>query len=81
MAFITFWEHWCFIDEIHYHIYDDNLNYICLSKICPIFQAHTKHIKIHHHLVGKKIEENFVKLVYCNMKNMVAEFLTKGLFC
>ncbi len=28
---IICWEHWCFTNEIHYHIYDDNQNYISLS--------------------------------------------------
>ncbi len=30
--------------------------------------------------MGKKIEESFVKLVYCNMENMVVDILFKGLF-
>jgi hypothetical protein len=38
-----------------------------------------KHIKIHHHLVQEKTKKSFVKLVYCNMENMVIDILTKGL--
>ncbi len=39
-----------------------------------------QHIEIHHHLVQEKIEESFVKLVYYNTKNMVADISTKGFF-
>jgi hypothetical protein len=60
-------------------IYDDNQSWIYLSNNL-IFHVHTKHIKIHHHLVREKIEFFFVKLVYCNTKNMVADILTKGLY-
>jgi hypothetical protein len=38
-----------------------------------------KHIKLHHHLVQEKTKKSFVKLVYCNMENMVIDILTKGL--
>jgi Tat protein secretion system quality control protein TatD with DNase activity len=38
-----------------------------------------KHIEIHYHLVREKIEESFVKLVYCNTKNMVINILIKGI--
>jgi hypothetical protein len=38
-----------------------------------------KHIKIHHHLEQEKTKKSFAKLVYCNMKNMVIDILTKGL--
>jgi hypothetical protein len=60
-------------------IYDDNQSYISLSKN-PIFHAWIKHIEIHHHLLQKKTEESFVKLIYCNMKDMVINNLTKELF-
>jgi hypothetical protein len=59
-------------------IYGNNQSYISLSKN-PIFHVCTKHIKIHHHLVGENFEKGFVKLVYCNMENMVVNILTKGL--
>jgi hypothetical protein len=38
-------------------------------------------IEIYHHLVQEKIEESFVKLVYYNTENMVADISTKGFFC
>jgi hypothetical protein len=59
-------------------LYGNNQSCISLSKNL-IFHAHMKHIKIHHHLVLKNIEEGFVKLVYCNTKNIIANILTKGL--
>jgi hypothetical protein len=34
---------------------------------------------IHHHLVRKKIKGGFVKLMYCNVENMIANVLTKEL--
>jgi hypothetical protein len=58
-------------------LYDNNQSCIYLSNN-PIFHALAKHIEIHHHLVQKEIEERFVKLVYCNMENMVVDILTKG---
>jgi len=58
-------------------IYDDNQSCISFSKNL-VFCAHAKHIEIHHCLVWKKIEEDFVKLVYYNMENMVVDILTKG---
>jgi len=59
-------------------IYDDNQSYISLSKN-PMFHTWIKHIEIHHHLLRKKTEESFVKLMYCNMKTMVVNILTKEL--
>jgi hypothetical protein len=59
-------------------LYDNNQSCISLSKN-PVFHAHMKHIKIHHHLVQKNIEKGFVKLVYCNTKNIIANILTKRL--
>ncbi len=60
-------------------IYDDNQSCIYLSKNL-IFHVHAKNIEIHHHLVQAKIEKDFVKLVYCNTKNMVTYILTKRLY-
>jgi hypothetical protein len=57
-------------------IYDDNLSEISLPKN-PVFHACTKHIEIHEHLVRNKIEEGFVKLVYCNTENMITNIWTK----
>ncbi len=54
-------------------ICDNNQSYI-------IFHARMQHIDIHHHLVQEKIEENFVKLVYYNIENMVVDISTKGFF-
>jgi hypothetical protein len=59
-------------------IYDDNLSWISLPKNL-VFHACTKHIEIHEHLVWNKIEEGFVKLVYCNTNNMITIFWTKWL--
>jgi hypothetical protein len=59
-------------------IYDDNQSYISLSKN-PIFHAWIKHIEIHHHLLRKKTKESLLKSMYCNMKNMVVNILTKEL--
>jgi hypothetical protein len=73
MAFITFCEHWCSIDETIV-IYDNNQSCIFLSKN-PVFHACTKHIKNHHHLVQEKTKKGFVKLVYCNMENIIANIL------
>ncbi len=55
-------------------IYDDNQSYI-------VFHARMQRIEIYHHLVQEKIEESFVKLVYYNTENMVADISTKGFFC
>jgi hypothetical protein len=60
-------------------IYGDNQSCIFLSKNL-VFHVYMKHIFIHHHLVQKKIEGGFVKLMYCNAENMVADVLTKELF-
>jgi hypothetical protein len=59
-------------------IYDDNRSCIFLSKN-PIFHACMKHIFILHHLVQKKTKGGFLKLMYCNVENMVAYVLTKEL--
>jgi hypothetical protein len=47
-------------------IYDDNHNCISLWKNLTL-QACMKYIKIHHHFVQDKIEDGFIKLVYCNI--------------
>jgi hypothetical protein len=46
-------------------IYDDNQDDIFLLEN-PTFHAHTKPIEIHHQLVWNKIENGFIRLVYCN---------------
>lgn len=46
-------------------IYDGNQDDMFLLEN-PTFHAHTKPIEIHHQLVWNKIENGFIKLVYCN---------------
>ncbi len=48
---------------------DDNQRYISLLKNPP-FDACMKLIKIHHHLMQDKIEDAFIKVVYCIYKLM-----------
>ncbi len=52
---------------------------VYLSKN-QVFHVCTKHIEVLHHLMQKKVEEGFVKLMYYNMENMVVDILTKGFF-
>jgi len=61
------------------------LSYMMTIKILYLYKKNTvfhtcmKHIEIHYHLVQEKTEESFVKLTYCNTKNMVINILIKGL--
>jgi hypothetical protein len=47
----------------------------------PTFHVQIKHIDIYHHrLAQKNIKESFMKMMYCNIMEMVTNILTKGLF-
>ncbi len=47
----------------------------------PTFHVHIKHIDIYHHrLAQKNIKESFIKMMYCNIMDVVMNILTKGLF-
>jgi len=48
---------------------DDNQRYISLLKNAP-FDACMKLNKFHHHLMQDKIEDGFIKVVYCIYKLM-----------
>jgi hypothetical protein len=47
----------------------------------PNFSCSYKHIDIfHHHLAQKNVKESFMKMMYCNIMDMVTNILTKRLF-
>lgn len=65
MVFIIFENYWLTMSIKPIVIYDGNQDDIFLLEN-PTFHAHTKPIEIHHQLVWNKIENGFIKLVYCN---------------
>ncbi len=52
---------------------------VYLNPKIPTFHTCTKHIEIHHHLVQDKTKDGFIKMIYCNIQNMVLDILSKEL--
>jgi hypothetical protein len=50
------------------HMHCDNQGAMKLAKN-PIFHAHSKHIKIHHHFIRERVSEEEVGLSYINTKS------------
>jgi hypothetical protein len=42
-------------------------------------KARTRHIKVHYHYVRDKVENGIIRLDYLNIKDMLADMLTKPL--
>ena len=58
-------------------VYEDNQAAICLSKN-PQSHGRSKHIEIKYHFIREQVNKT-IELKYCQMSNMVADMLTKGL--
>ena len=59
-------------------IYEDNQGAIKLAEN-PVFHKRTKHIDTRMHFIRKLIEDNIIKIKYCESKKMVADIFTKAL--
>ena len=59
-------------------VYEDNQAAICLSKN-PQSHRRSKHIEIKYHFIREQVNKKTIELKYCQMSNMVADMLTKGL--
>jgi len=44
-------------------LFCDNQSTICIAKN-PMHHDRTKHVKMYHHFIKEKLEENVIKLVY-----------------
>jgi hypothetical protein len=77
------WLQWLLIDLLQ-HITSptslriDNQSAIAIAKN-PKFHDHTKHIKVHHHFLGLKVEQQEISLNYIPTNAQPADTLTKGL--
>lgn len=49
--------------------------------INPIFHNRTKHIDIRYHNICEVVSNSEVTLQYCSTNEIVADILTKNLFC
>jgi hypothetical protein len=59
-------------------MYCDNQGTIILAKN-PIFQAHTKHIEIHHHFIREKVQDKQITLYHISTHDKLADILSKPL--
>ena len=59
-------------------IMEDNQSCIAMAKN-PQQHGRSKHIDIKYHFVRELVENKTIKLKYCPTKEMIADFLTKGL--
>ena len=59
-------------------IMEDNQSCIAMAKN-PQYHGKAKHIDIKHHFVREIVGDGSIKLEYCPSKEMIADFLTKGL--
>ena len=57
---------------------EDNQSCIAMAKN-PQQHGRSKHIDIKYHFVRELVENKTIKLKYCPTKEMIADFLTKGL--
>jgi hypothetical protein len=59
-------------------IHQDNQSTIAIA-LDPVHHQRVKHMDIKHYFIRQKLEEDIVKLVYCQSKCMIADVLTKAL--
>ena len=59
-------------------IHEDNQSTIAIAKN-PQFHRRVKHINIKYHFVREHVNNNDIKLKYCQTSDMIADMLTKGL--
>ena len=59
-------------------IMEDNQSCIAMAKN-PQYHGKAKYIDIKHHFVRELVGDESIKLEYCPSKEMIADFLTKGL--
>jgi hypothetical protein len=59
-------------------LYMDNLSAIAIAQN-PEFHNRSKHIKIHHHFLRQKVDDEELELEYVPTGDQVADVLTKGL--
>ena len=59
-------------------IHDDNQAAIAMSKN-PQYHGKAKHIAIKFHFIREQVNNNRIKLQYCDTRNMIADIFTKGL--
>ena len=58
-------------------IYEDNEACINLSKN-PQEYKRTRHIQVKYHFIRSLVQQNKIKLEYCNTKKQLADIFTKG---
>jgi histone deacetylase 1/2 len=58
-------------------LYEDNQACIALTKN-PEDHKRTKHIQVKFHVIRYYVSKGFIKLVYCNTKEQLADMFTKG---
>ena len=59
-------------------IYEDNQAAISMART-PKFHGRSKHIAIKYHFIREQVANGKINVRYCNTKEMIADFLTKGL--
>ena len=58
-------------------LYEDNQACIALTKN-PEDHKRTKHIQVKYHVIRYYVSAGFIKLVYCNTRDQLADIFTKG---
>ena len=61
-------------------VFEDKQGAIALSKT-PEFHKRTKHIDIRYHFVREKVDDDQVLLEYYPTQEMLADIVTKPVFC
>ena len=59
-------------------IYEDNQSTIAIAKNLQ-FHERVKRINIKYHFIREQLNDDNIKLKYCQTSNMIADMLTKGL--
>lgn len=59
-------------------IYEDNQSTIAIAKN-PQFHGRVKHINIKYHFIREQVNNDNIKVTYCQTTDMIADMLTKGL--
>ena len=58
-------------------IYEDKQSAICMARN-PQFHGRTKHINIKFHFIREQVNADTIRIQYCPIEDMLADFLTKG---
>ena len=64
--------------EVPIIIHYDNQCTISMTKNF-VFHGHTRHIKIRHHFIKELVLKGTIKMIYCSIKEQLANIFTESL--